>query len=211
MCARTLAAVPVADLPRRHAAAWACATQHPFLVAVRDGMVPERAFNAWLVQDYRFVCELLRFQARLLGRAPRRAQPVLVSGAAALVDELTWFEEQANVRGCDLRAGSLPATAAYVELLERLDGEDFPVALAALWALERVYLDAWSCAAPGAPAYREFVGHWTVPQFDAYVEALERAADDALGTATDEADAVFAQVIDAECRFWDMAWTGIAP
>jgi thiaminase len=169
MCARTLAAVPVADLPQRHAAAWACATQHPFLVAVRDGMVPERAFNAWLVQDYRFVCELLRFQARLLGRAPRRAQPVLVSGAAAIVDELTWFEEQARVRGCDLQA------------------------------------------APGAPAYQEFVGHWTVPQFAAYVDALERAADDALGEATDEADAVFAQVVDAESRFWDMAWTGIAP
>jgi hypothetical protein len=52
--------------------------------------------------------------------------------------------------------------------------------------LERVYLDAWSCAVPGAPAYREFAVHWTAPRFDAYVEALEGDADDALGEATDE-------------------------
>jgi len=205
--------VPVADLPQRHAAAWARATRHPFLAAVRDGTVPEAVFDAWLVQDYRFVRDLLRFQARLLSKAPRPAQEVLVRGAAALVDELTWFEQQAGVRGSDLRVGSLPATAAYAALLERLDGEDFAVALAALWALERVYLDAWSYAAPGAPAYRQFVAHWTVPQFAAYVEALESAADDALGDATGGAvfDAVFRLVVDAESRFWDMAWTARAP
>jgi len=209
----TLAAVPVADLPQRHAAAWAGATRHAFLAAVRDGTVPEAVFDAWLVQDYRFVCDLLRFQARLLSRAPRPAQAVLVDGAAALVDELTWFERQAAARGSDLHVGSLPATAAYAALLERLNEEDFAVALAALWALERVYLDAWSYAAPGAPAYQQFVAHWTVPQFAAYVEALESAANDALGDATGEADfdAVFRQVVDAESRFWDMAWTERAP
>jgi thiaminase len=138
---------------------------------------------------------------------------MFVGGAAALVDELTWFEQRAAARGCDLRVGPLPATAAYAALLERLDREDFAVALAALWALERVYLDAWSFAAPGAPAYRQFVEHWTAPQFAGYVEALESAADDALGDATAEADldAVFRQVLDAESRFWDMAWTGWAP
>ena len=209
----TLAAVPVADLPQRHAADWGRATRHPFLAAVRDGTVPEKVFDAWLVQDYRFVCDLLRFQARLLGRAPRTAQGVLVGGAAALVDELTWFEQRAAARGCDLRVGPLPATATYAALLERLDGEDFAVALAALWALERVYLDAWSFAAPGAPAYQQFVEHWTAPQFAGYVEALESAADDALGDATAGADldAVFRQIVDAESRFWDMAWTGWAP
>ena len=200
-------AVPVADLPLRHATSWSHATRHPFLAAIRDGTVPQAAFEAWLVQDYRFVSDLLGFQGRLLARAPRPAQAVLAGGAVALVEELAWFEAQAAARRLDLGAPALPATAAYAVLLGRLDDADVAVALAALWALERVYLDAWSYAAPGAPAYREFVAHWTTPQFAAYVDALERAADDAVGTARagSDLDADVAEVVDAESHFWDMA------
>lgn len=166
--------MPVADLPRRHSDAWLRATRHPFLVAVRDGTVPATAFVEWLVQDYRFVGDLLRFQARLLARAPRGAQPVLARGAVALVEELAWFERQAAVGGLDLDAEALTATAAYATLLQRLDSADVPVALVGLWALERSYLDAWSYASPGAPPYREFVEHWTTPQFAAYVGGSRR-------------------------------------
>lgn len=84
--------MPVADLPARDATGWARATRHPFLTTVRDGTLPEATFNAWLVQDYRFVTDLLRFQARLLAGAPRATQPVLANGAVALVVELAWFQ-----------------------------------------------------------------------------------------------------------------------
>ena len=208
------AAVPVTDLRLRHATSWSHATHHPFLAAVRDGTIPEAAFETWLVQDYRFVQDLLVFQARLLARAPRPAQAVLARGAVALVDELAWFEEQAVARRLDLDVPPMPATAAYAVLLGRLDDADVTVALTALWALERVYLDAWAFAAPGAPAYLEFVAHWTTPQFAAYVDALEQAADDAVGAALggSDLDAVFAEVVDAESDFWamalrDMTWT----
>jgi thiaminase/transcriptional activator TenA len=202
--------MPVADLPLRHPAAWARATRHPFLSAVGDGTVPEAAFDVWLVQDYRFVGDVLRFQGRLLGRAPRTAQAVLARGAVALVDELAWFEEQAARRGLDLRADPLPATVAYAGLLERLGRVDSAVALAMLWAVERVYLDAWSYAAPGAPAYRQFVAHWTTPQFADYVAAVAAAADEALARHGDapDVDRYCAAVLDAEAAFWDMAWQG---
>ncbi len=77
-----------------------------------------------------------------------------------------------------------------------------------LWTLERAYLDAWSFAAPGAGVYREFVAHWTTPQFTAYVSALEKAAD---GTAAGEAnlDAPFVELVEAEAQFWDMAHEGL--
>jgi thiaminase len=194
--------VPVAELLERHSAAWRGATAHPFLTAVRDGSIPVVAFNTWLVQDARFVADLLRFQARLLARAPRPAQAVLAAGAVALVDELAWFEEQAAVRGLDLGAPTLAATAAYATLLERLADADLPTALMALWTIERTYLDAWSAALPGAPAYREFVEHWTVPGFAGYVAGLEAAAD-GVGGVPDEA--VFLQLVAAETAFWDMA------
>ena len=198
--------MPVAELLQRHPDAWRGATAHPFLEAVRDGTLPVAAFDTWLVQDARFVADLLRFQARLLARAPRPAQAVLAGGTVALVAELAWFEEQAAVRGLDLTAPARPATAAYAQLLDRLDGADVPTALTALWAVERTYLDAWSHAAPGAPAYRGFVEHWTVPAFAGYVAGLATAAD-AVGGGD---DGVFLEVVDAEVAFWEMALDDVA-
>ncbi len=91
---------------------------------------------------------------------------------------------------------------AYAALLARLDEADVATALTALWTIERTYLDAWSGALPGAPAYREFVEHWTVPGFAGYVAGLAAAAD-ALPAADPEA--VFDEVVAAEVSFWDMA------
>jgi thiaminase len=194
--------VPVPELLQRHAAEWRRAVCHPFLDAVREGTLPAAAFDTWLVQDARFVADLLRFQARLLARAPRQAQPVLAGGVTALVEELAWFEQQAATRGLDLAASALPATARYAELLDRLDSADVPNALVALWTIERTYLDAWSDARPGAPEYRDFVEHWTVPVFADYVAGLEVAADRA---GPVDADAVFLEVVAAEIAFWEMA------
>ena len=193
--------MPVAELLQRHPDSWRSATAHPFLLAVRDGTLPGAAFDTWLVQDAVFVADLLRFQARLLARAPRQAQAVLAGGAVALVEELAWFEQQAAVRGLDLTTPALPATAAYAGLLARLDDADVPTALTALWTIERTYLDAWSAAAPGATAYREFIEHCTVPGYAGYVAGLEAAADAAGGGD----DAVFGEVVSAEIAFWQMA------
>ncbi|HEX7824364.1 MAG TPA: TenA family transcriptional regulator, partial [Mycobacterium sp.] len=74
---------------------WSAATRHPFLDAVRDGTIADEAFDRWLAQDALFVADLLAFQARLLGRAPRHAQAVLAGGCVALVSELDWFEVMA--------------------------------------------------------------------------------------------------------------------
>ena len=193
--------MPVTDLLSEHADDWARATRHPFLTAVRDGTLPDGAFDTWLVQDALFVADLLRFQARLLARAPRPAQAVLAGGLVSLVAELDWFEEQAAARGLELRAAPLPATSSYAALLQRLDAADVGTALTALWTIERTYLDAWSYAAPGSPALREFVEHWTVPAFAGYVADLAAAAD-GLGEPD---DAVFREVVAAEIAFWDMA------
>jgi formylaminopyrimidine deformylase / aminopyrimidine aminohydrolase len=190
----------VASLLVKHEASYARATRHPFLVAVRDGSLPEQAFDTWLAQDYLFVIDLMRFQARLTTRAAASALPVLTGGAAALAEELAWFERHASARGVDLNATPLAATIAYRELLGRLDDASFSAAMTALWALERAYLDAWSFAAPGADPYREFVEHWTSPEFAAYVDALRDAADESPD------DTLLGEVIEAEERFWDMAY-----
>ena len=196
--------MPVAQLLEALSEEWRAATAHPFLTGVRDGTVARQAFDTWLVQDALFVADLLWFQARLLARVPGPARSVLAGGAVALVDELAWFDGQRATRGLTPGAARAPATEDYAALLRRLDAAKPGVALSALWAIERVYLDAWSGAAPGAPEYREFVAHWTAPAFGAYVAGLERAAD-ALPDGGAPAREFVAEVLAAECAFWDMA------
>ena len=199
-------------LVQRHAQIWREATRHPFLDGVRDGGLPEGAFEAWLVQDYLFVSDLLVFQSRLLSRAPRPAQAAIVGGLVALEEELGWFEGLAGGRGLALDVPRHPTTAAYRDLLSGLQDGSFPAGIVALWAAERAYLDAWRAAAPGHPDYRPYVEHWTVPEFAGYVGALEEAADAALDRATEEeleeAEGVFLAVARLEQDFWGMAFAG---
>ena len=202
------------DLLQRNAASWQEATQHPFLEAIREGSFPAGAFESWLAQDYLFVGDALVFQARLLARAPRVAQAVLAGGLVAIEAELGWFEAQADQRGMVLDADRHPTTAAYGDLLARLEREPYAAAMTALWAVERAYLEAWMGAAPGHRDYRQFVEHWTTPEFADYVTGLEAAADDALGHASEQeqerAEAAFLEVARLERDFWEMAWSGEA-
>jgi formylaminopyrimidine deformylase / aminopyrimidine aminohydrolase len=181
---------------------------------VRDGTLATRAFDTWLVQDYLFVADLLVFQARLLARAPRPSQAVLANGLVALETELGWFEQHAVRRGLQLDVPRQPVTAAYTRLFDALDAGAYPAAIAAVWAMERVYLEAWTAARPGAAAYRDFIEHWTVPAFGAYVEDLARAVDLALSTATPDAqttaEQAVADVLRLERDFWEAAWSAPA-
>ncbi len=183
---------------------WTAATRHPFLDAVRDGSLPVAALDTWLAQDALFVADLLAFQARLLARAPRPDQAVLAGGAVALVEELDWFEDLAAARGLDLAAAPLPATLAYRELLQRLDAAPYADALGCLEVVERVYLEAWGSALPGAPAYAELVEHWTTPGFAAYVDGLGAAVE----RAGPPDEALVAEVLRQEAAFWSTAMPG---
>ncbi|MGI9048940.1 MAG: TenA family transcriptional regulator [Rubrobacteraceae bacterium] len=197
------------DLLDRHREAWRAATKHPFLKSVRDGTLLREAFATWLVQDYLFVTDGLSFQSRLISRAPRRDQALLISGLSALETELGWFEERAENRKLGLDAPRHPTTEAYRDFLHGLERESYAAKITALWALERAYLESWRNAAPGHPGYREFVEHWTTPEFAGYVTGLEEAADAALEAADESelerAEAAFVETIRLEKEFWEMA------
>jgi thiaminase/transcriptional activator TenA len=199
------------DLLESNPAVWKGATRHPFLEAVREGSFPAGAFEAWLAQDYLFVRDALVFQARLLARAPRPAQAVLASGLVAIEAELGWFEEQAERLGLALDTPRHPTTAAYRDFLAGLEREPYPIAITALWTIERAYLEAWRGAAPGHPEYRQFVEHWTTLEFADYVAGLEEAADNALRNSGEQvrerAEAAFLEVTRLERDFWEMAWS----
>ena len=174
--------------------------------------MPAGAFGTWLVQDYLFVGDLGGFQARLLARSPGVTQAAIAGGLVALVDELGWFEKQAEHVGLELDAVRRPTTEGYRDFMAGLEEKRYPAGIVALWAMERAYLEAWQSAAPGHPDYREFVEHWTVPEFAAYVSALEVAADAALKEASaeerEEAELAFLNTARLERDFWEMAYGG---
>jgi len=92
------------------------------------------------------------------------------------------------------------ATEAYGKELDRLLTEPFDVGITGLWALELAYLEAWRGAIPGASEYREYVEHWTVPEFADYVAGLEVHAND-----SPAAEAAWLRIVRLEHEFWDMA------
>lgn len=198
------------DLLERYREEWEGATRHPFLDGVREGGVSKAAFDLWLAQDYLFVEAEVTFLSRLLPRAPRRDQSLIIAGLAALEEEMGWFEEQARRRGLALAGPPGRATLSYRVVLRGLADEPYPAAITALWAIERAYLEAWRGAAPGHPDYREFVGHWSTPEFAGFVSSLEEAADGALasGENEEEAGAAFLEVARLEREFWEMALAG---
>jgi thiaminase/transcriptional activator TenA len=194
-----------ASLLTDHAEAWDRAIRHPFLDGVRTGSLDPTAFDTWLAQDALFITDLLAFQARLVARAPRGAQRLLAEGVVALVAELDWLEAQAATRGLSLAVQPLPTTAAYAGLLRRLDTSPYPIAVTALWVLERVYLLAWQHAAPGAAAFQPCVQHWTAEGFSSYVDGLAGLAD-----AAGAPDDLVAEVLALETAFWDTALSAAA-
>ena len=196
------------DLIEGNAQLWRAATQHAFLDEVRHGTLAPAAFARWLSQDYHFGLALTRTQARALACAPREDLELFVAGIQAMVAELDWFESKASERAIDLEVPLHPTARAYIDYLSALADEPYAVQLTALWALELAYLEGWRTARPCAPAFREFVEHWTSDAFAAYVDALETAANRVLADAGEPEREAFRRIASYERDFWQMAYTG---
>ncbi len=198
------------DLLQHHKEVWNAATRHPFLAAVRDGTLDAAVFATWLVQDYLFVANEFAVQARLLARAPRNAQKLLIGSLQGLESELSWFESHARTRNLALHAEHYSTTAAYRDFLNSLDQKPYTVALTAVWAVERAYLESWQSALPSHGQYQEYIEHWANAEFESFVSELEDAAADALqaNDVHSEAEAAFLNVAQLEHDFWEMAWKG---
>jgi formylaminopyrimidine deformylase / aminopyrimidine aminohydrolase len=200
----------ISNMARADEASWAAASTSPFLDGVRDGTLPDVAFDRWLEQDRLFLVALTRAWARVIagGAAPVSDLPLLAGGVSGFVAEIEWFDDVASTRGLDLGATELPAAAAYNAWLLEVAQEPYAVALAAFWAVEAAYLEAWTTAAPGADPYRSFVEHWTSPEFAAFVSAVEGACDRALAVASDDEVAAAADAVRTTLRheraFWDL-------
>ena len=188
------------------------ATRQPFLEGVRLGTLPVEAFDRWLEQDRLFVEALTRAWGAILRGAPTEDLALLADGIGAFVAEMAWFDQLGAERGLVVPAEPLPVTHRYNRHLLDVAAEPYPVALAAMWAVEVAYLEAWRAARPGHETFRKFVEHWTDEAFAAFVDRLEQAGDRALADASAAevagAAAAVAATFDHEAAFWVMTWNG---
>ena len=110
------------------------------------------------------------------------------------------------------RAGPVaaaPLTARFTGFLEGTAAAGFATGIAAYWATELAYLDAWGSvrARVGSTGpYTGWIENWTSPAFAAFVDGLgslvDRHAD--AGTAPGRALTVLA----FERAFWRSCWEG---
>lgn len=189
---------------------WKAATEHPFLSACADASIHSSQFNTWLTQDYLFVIDFTRLIGSSLSAAPVEHFDVLLSGIAALQEELSWFREKARERSLDLDACPQPACRAYSEFLKGLAARPYPAVATGLWAIELAYNQAWRSHGPMKAPYDEFAQRWGSDEFSKYVKLLENQADQALlmadSAAEGAAESAFLRVAELEQRFWHMAF-----
>ena len=184
---------------------WDLGTHAEFLDAVGDGSLPEDVFNRWLVQDYLFVKGFAAFASLTVSRTPRPAQSLLIAGLSALDDELDWFEAYAEAKSIDLGAELHTACQRYVDFLIAAGySQPFQVLLAIFYGVEVAYTVAWGRLEAQGP-YAEFISRWTHEDFQTYVRALLRIADEHLHPGQQE---MFDQVMRHERDFWQMTWEG---
>lgn len=198
------------QLLQKHSQVWQQATVHPFLEQCNSGTIQPQQFNTWLVQDYLFVVELTRFAARVLASAPSEPFDVLLGGLGALKDELNWFKAKAGERQLNLETDKQVICQEYCNYMQSLAEMPYPVQATALWAIERVYNQAWQLPGAMPEPYAEFAERWGNQGFTEYVKRLEQQADEALQTVSEtiqsQAEFAFLKIASLEKEFWQMAF-----
>ncbi len=188
-----------------HWRGWEKVIGHPFLRLVSENALSQRSAQAWIEQNYHFVEGMLAFQADLLKRAPQRHRLVLANGLSSIVEDLDWMLYQP----IDLAAPPHPARQRYIAFLRMLGQQPYPVGITGLWAINRIFHDAWNAAAPRSRAFMNLAEHWSLPEFMAYLHDLSEAAAEALDAASEDEvrriNALIEEIIRLELASWDMA------
>eukprot|EP00775_Hariotina_reticulata_P002683 gene2683-2984_t len=186
---------------------WAQATVgHEFIRACISGSIKREQFDRWLVQDYLYVRGFTAFAGAVLASAPDKHQEVLISGIAALTDELSWFQKKASERGMQ------SACQAYRAYLKQLQSAPYVIQAVAFWAIELCYNQAWGAVLQQGQGteLKEFAHRWGNPEFGEYVQQLQHQADEALEQSPDYTKAAketVERVAELECGFWSMAFS----
>ncbi|KAI0356009.1 heme oxygenase-like protein [Trametes cingulata] len=214
---------------------YCAATEHAFLTAAGTGALPLQLLSLYLSQDRIYAAHAYpRFLGQLLARVPfssldapdspeeRFRNEIVGALADALQNvrrEVAMFAEVERTYGLDFAQWrERKATRDYTAEMARVGAlGTFEEGLVFLWAMERVYLDAWSYVksllhnattgtGPALPAIKQLVENWTSPEFGKFVHALSDIVDRLAivpGSPTYlRAEEIWARVVELEEAFW---------
>jgi len=194
---------------------------HPFVVGLGDGSLPEDVFVRYLLDDAHYLASYARTLALIASRMPDTAGVGLFAGFAqgAVVAERELHRSILEPRGIDPDAPDVPgesaACAAYTRFLARAAANaSVEVAAAAVLPCFRVYLEVGRALMQHrhhAHPYAVWIDTYDGPVFAEAVRLAEQAVD-ALATAAPQQQSAmltaYVRAADFEWRFWDQAWTG---
>ncbi|MCS7059097.1 MAG: hypothetical protein NZ849_11575 [Meiothermus sp.] len=178
----------------------------PFLELLRQGRVSERAFVRWLSQERHLLEALLTLEARLLSKAPQPHRLIWVNGLWFAVEELDWLAVVAPPE-----EPPHPLRTGYLRYLRALAEEPYGLGVAACWARQRVFLDAWGWLGEqgleGGPSLvHQALLRWSAPELEALARDLRSLVVELPGgVSLEQAGAVIEQVRVYEQLGWAMA------
>lgn len=215
---------------------YSAATEHPFLTAAGNGTLSHELLALYLSQDRLYAAHgYPRFIGLLLASIPFSSQHGVESQQEQLnervvrlatysltnvIREVAFFVETAKRYGLDLEAWrerkqTRDYTAEMIRIAAAGRLED---AVVFLWAMERVYLDAWKYAAsvrsstasieatPTNAALTGFIDNWTNSEFERFVDDLAdlvNALDIKPGSESwARAGEIWSRVVELEEAFW---------
>ena len=200
--------------------AWSAYTDHPFVVQMGEGTLPETAFRFYLIQDYLFLIQFARAYA-LAGYKSRTLKDLedASAGLSAILSEM-----DLHVRLCE-RWGLQPSA------LERVDEHQSCVAYTRFVldaGLSGDLLDLHTALSPcvigyaeigralqpaldadPAHPYRDWIGEYAGPEYQSVAESAARrldrlALDRITPTRYAELRQLFKQACLLEAQFWEM-------
>ena len=197
---------------------WAAMADHPFVLGLAQGTLPDGALQAWVQQDRIFVLQERRVLAALRAHGlPSRLDGLLTDLDRGLVLEAEAFTWTAADHGVAPEAEPWPLCLGYTSYLRCTASDGALEGLTALYAAERAYLDTWTAVAglsPADSAYHAWIQNWSGETFRAFVADLGRDLDELAGTPppalTQRLGVLFARAARFELAFWEMCWSGQA-
>lgn len=192
--------------------------EHPFLVGLTDGSLPEDAFIRYLVDDAHYLDRYARVLAQLAVCAPDPAGVELLAGSAvaAIAAERELHRGFLAPRGLDPDADEVveatPSCTAYTGFLESSASRHcFDIGLAAVLPCFRVYAEVGrhilSRRADGHHPYAAWIDTYAAPEFDEAVRRME-AYVDSVAVDLPAMLRAYVQATRFEWMFWDAAWRG---
>ncbi|AAL81461.1 transcriptional regulator [Pyrococcus furiosus DSM 3638] len=195
---------------------WRRFLPHKFLIEMAENTIKKENFEKWLVNDYYFVKNALRFMALLMAKAPDDLLPFFAESIYYISKELEMFEKKAQELGISLNGEIDWRAKSYVNyLLSVASLGSFLEGFTALYCEEKAYYEAWKWVRENLKErspYQEFINHWSSQEFGEYVKRIEKILNSLAEKhgefEKERAREVFKEVSKFELIFWDIAYGG---